>query len=111
MKSLLLVLALLSAQLPSRDSETTVTLPSTRATITPDYGGEYVQLKNPPAVVNLPKTPPKLLRSGLPWYVDVVNFGPGTVTLQQAGTQFSVRLQPKDSVRVVSSNSMYRIAH
>jgi|HubBroStandDraft_6_1064221.scaffolds.fasta_scaffold3087960_1 hypothetical protein len=110
MKSLLLILALLSAQLPSRDSEPTVTLPSTRATITPDYGGKYVQLKNPPAVVNLPKTPPKLLPSGLPWYVDVVNFGPGTVTLQ-AGTQFSARLQPKDSVRVVANNSIYRIAH
>jgi|SRR5271165_1882996 len=110
MKLMLLLLALLSVQLPSRDSEPTVTLPSNHATITPDYGGKYVQLKNPPAIVNLPKTPPKLLPSGLPWYVDVVNFGPGTVTLQ-AGTQFSVRLQPKDSVRVVASNSIYRIAH
>ena len=110
MKSLLLVLALLSAQLPSRDNEPTVVLPTNHATIPANYGGKYVQLKNPPAVVNLPLTPPKPLPSGLPWYVDVVNFGPGNVTLQ-AGPQFSVQLQPKDSVRIVTSNSIYRVAH
>ncbi|HEX3472031.1 MAG TPA: hypothetical protein VHT28_12690 [Silvibacterium sp.] len=110
MKSLLLILALLSAQLPSRDTERTVVLPTNRATITADYGGKYVQLKNSPAVVNLPQILPKPLPSGLPWYVDVVNFGPNNVTIQGIA-QFSVRLQPKDSVRIVVSNSTYRIAH
>jgi hypothetical protein len=110
MKSLLLVLALLGAQLPSRDTEQTVALPSKHATITADYGGKYVQLKNPPAVVYLPLAPPKPMPSGLPWYVDVVNFGPNSVMLQ-SGTQFAVRLQPKDSVRVVANNSIYKIAH
>jgi hypothetical protein len=111
MKALLIILALLSAQLPSRDDEPTVVLPSAHATITADYGGEYVQLKNAPEVVNLPKTPPKTLPTGLTWYVDVINFGPNTVTLQQVGTQFSVRLQPKDSVRVVTSNTIYKVVH
>lgn len=110
MKSLLLVLVLLGAQLPSRDSEPTVVLPSNHATISPDYGGKFVQLKNSPAVVNLPLIPPKPMPSGLPWYVDVVNFGPNTVTLQ-AGPQFLAQLRPKDSVRLVASNSIYKIAH
>jgi hypothetical protein len=110
MKSLLLVLVLLIAQFPDRDTEPTVVLPSNHATITPDYGGKYVQLKNPPAVVNLPKVTPKPLPSGLPWYVDVINFGPNEVTLQ-ANTQLSVRLLPKESVRVVVSNSVYKIVH
>jgi hypothetical protein len=110
MKSLLLVLALLGAQLPSRDTEPTVVLPTKRATITADYGGKYVQLKNTPAIVNLPVAPPKPMPSGQPWYVDVINFGPGSVTLQ-GGTQFSVVLQPKDTVRIVASNSIYRVAH
>ena len=110
MKSLLLLLALLGAQLPSRDTEQTVVLPSIHATITADYGGKYVQLKNPPAVVHLPLAPPKPLPSGLPWYVDVVNFGPNNVILQ-GDSQFSVRLQPKDSVRIIASNSIYKIEH
>jgi hypothetical protein len=42
MKSLLLILALLSAQRPSRDSERTAVLPTNRTTIIADYGGKYV---------------------------------------------------------------------
>jgi hypothetical protein len=68
--------------------------------------GNTFQLKNSPAVVYLPQILPKPLPSGLPWYVDVVNFGPNNVTIQ-GNVQFSVRLQPKDSVRMVVSNSIY----
>lgn len=110
MKALLLVLALLAAQLPSRDSEPTVVLPSNRATITGDYGGKYVQLKNSLAVITLPKDPPKTMLSGLPWYVDIVNFGPHDVTLQGTG-DVSIHMQPKDSVRVVSNGSTYKVVH
>jgi hypothetical protein len=110
MKSLLLVLVLLGAQLPNRDSEPTVVLPGNHATVTADYGGKYVQLKNPPAVVYLPTVPPKPLPSGLPWYVDVVNFGPNNVALQR-DMQILARLQPKDSVRIVVSDSIYKVIH
>ncbi|MBV8674549.1 MAG: hypothetical protein JOZ33_14045 [Acidobacteriaceae bacterium] len=110
MKVLLLVLACVVAQLPSRDSEPTVVLPSNHATITADLGGKYVQLKNSPATVVLPKDPPKTLSSGLPWYVDVVNFGPNEVTLEGIG-QFSVHMRPKDIVRVMFSGSTYKVVH
>ena len=110
MKVLFLVVALLTAQLPNRDSEPTVVLPSNLAKITVDCGGKYVQMKNSPATVTLPKDPPKTLPSGLPWYVDVVNFGPNEVTLEGMG-QLSVRMQPKDSVRVMFNGSIYKIIH
>jgi hypothetical protein len=110
MNILLLVVALLAAQLPNRDYEPKAVLPSNRAAISADYGGKYVQLKNSPAIVGLPKDPPKTLPSGLPWYVDVINFGPNDVTLEGVG-QFSVRMQPKDSVRVMFSGTAYKIIH
>jgi hypothetical protein len=110
MKSLLLILALFSGQLPSRDREPIVVLPPNHPNITFDYGGKYLQLKNASAVVHLPKTAPKPLASGVPWYVDVVNFGPNDVTIQ-ANEHFSVRLQPKDSVRVVAADSVYKVVH
>lgn len=110
MKVPLLVVALLAAQLPNRDSEPTVVLPSNRAAISADYGGKYVQLRNSAAIVGLPKNPPQTLPSGLPWYVDVVNFGPSDVTLEGIG-QLSVRMQPKDSVRVLFNGSTYKIIH
>jgi hypothetical protein len=110
MKMLLLVVALLAAQLPNRDSETTVVLPSNRAAISADYGGKYVQLRNSAPIVGLPKDPPKTLPSGLPWYVDIVNFGPHDVTLQGVG-ELSIHMQPKDSVRVMSNGSTYKILH
>jgi len=110
MKSLLLILVLVIIQLPRRDSEPVVVLPSNRANITADYGGKYVQLKNAGSQVFLPKIPPRALPSGVRWYVDVVNFGPNEVTIQ-ASDKFEVRLQPKDSVRIVAADSIYEIAH
>jgi hypothetical protein len=106
MKSLLLILALLSAQRPSRDSERTAVLPTNRTTITADYGGKYVSTEELSRRSIPAQILPKPLPSGLPWYVDVVNFGPNNVTIQ-GNVQFSVRLQPKDSVRMVVSNSIY----
>jgi|SRR5271166_5982338 len=110
MKLLLLIVALFGAQLPGREREPIVVLPSNHFNITFDYGGKYIQLKNAPAVVNLPKAAPKPLASGVPWYVDVVNFGPNDVTIQ-GNEQFSVRLKPKDSVRVVAADSIYKVVH
>ncbi|HTY84481.1 MAG TPA: hypothetical protein VMB19_09690 [Silvibacterium sp.] len=111
MKLVLLCVALLAFQLPSRDSEPTVVMPSNHAAITFDYGGKYVQLRNSAEIVNMPKIVPKTLPSGLPWYVDVINFGPRNVTLQWNDGEFSVRLLPKDSVRITATQSGYKVIH
>jgi hypothetical protein len=61
-----------------------------------------------PDVVALPWPVPKPLPSGIPWYVDVVNFGPNDVTLR-AGPRFSICLRPKDTVRIMVRDSGYII--
>ena len=40
------------------------------------FGGKLLELINAPAIVRLPKTPPKLDDEGNPWAVRIKNLGP-----------------------------------
>ena len=101
-------MALLFVQLPARQGEQVVLLPPHAIGISSDDGGKFVQLMHAPDVLALPWPVPKPLPSGIPWYVDVENFGPKDVTLR-AGPQFSIRLRPKDTVRILVQDSGYVI--
>ena len=109
MKTLLLMLVFMAPQLqlPTRDSEPVVVLTPPHAGIPTSDGGKVVQLKYQ-TTVYLPTVLPTKLPSGLQWYIDVVNFGPGDTTVS-GGKQFTLHLQPKDMVRILSDGSQYRI--
>lgn len=111
MKPFLLVLALLAGQAPVRlQSKPVVRLEPHKAAIEPGFGGSLLELIDSPAVVHLPKTPPKADAKGAQWNVDVRNFGPKAVTIADKGA-FQVSVAVGETVHIYSNGSVYLLRH
>ena len=99
MTMLLLFLVLLSGQDQGSQGDAPIRLKAGSLGIPARNGGKVVELLNSAPYVTLPKDPVPVGPTAREWYVDVKNLGPNDVTIQ-GGTGFSVRLHPKDVVRV-----------
>jgi hypothetical protein len=76
-----------------------VRLPAHASKVSVSDGGKTVELLDAAPIVYLPQQPPHMSFGGVPWYVDIRNLGPGSVTLQ-GNSNFSVHLVPNGTVRV-----------
>ena len=76
-----------------------IRLPPHTSKISVSDGGKTVELLDAAPIVYLPQQPPHMSFNGLPWYVDVRNLGPGSVTLQ-GNNNFAVHLLPNGTVHV-----------
>jgi hypothetical protein len=96
------------AQLPARDTLPVVTISPPHLGVSISYGGYFVKLRNESGSISLPWPAPGLLPTGLPWFVDIQNLGPGAVTIEE-GRDISIHLLPKQSVRIVSNKQRYTV--
>jgi hypothetical protein len=96
MKLFLLCIALFVGQ--SQISQNgVVRLPAHTSKISVSDGGKTVELLDAAPIVYLPQQPPHMSFGGVPWYVDVKNPGPGSVTLR-GNNNFTVHLSPNGMV-------------
>jgi hypothetical protein len=71
-----------------------------------EFGGKRLELLNSPAVLYLLALPPKVDSQGSPWSVDVVNLGPGAVTVLDK-SRFSVQISAGETVHIQSNGNEY----
>jgi hypothetical protein len=83
-----------------------VRLPAHTSKIPVSDGGKTVELLDAPPIVYLPQRPPHMSFNGVPWYVDVKNLGPSSVTLQGVNN-FTVHLSPNGTVHVRTISTGY----
>ena len=98
MKLLLLCTALFMGQSQITQNGA-VRLPAHTSKISASDGGKTVELLDAAPIVRLPQQPPHMSFDGRPWYVEVKNLGPASVTLQ-GNNNFAVHLLPNQTVRV-----------
>jgi hypothetical protein len=107
MKLFLLCIALFLGQ--SQNSQNAVVrLPAHTPKISASDGGRTVELLDAAPIVYLPQQPPHVSLNGVPWYVDVKNLGPGSVTLQ-GNNGFTVHLKPNGFVHIRSVGTGYAV--
>jgi hypothetical protein len=106
MRQLLLAFAIVSGQLITHQSKHVVHLPANVTAIDPAFGGDQLDLINPPAVVTLPVTPPKVDGHGNPWVLDIKNLGPGVVNVL-GKAEFNVQITVGQTVHIHSDGYGY----
>jgi hypothetical protein len=106
MKTLVISLALVVAQMNTLQEKPVVHLGSHSGAIQTGFGGKLLELLHAPTIIYLPMTPPRLDTQGNPWCVDIRNMGPGAVTV--VGTnQFELRVIVGQTARVFSNGTSY----
>jgi len=88
--------------------EQVVRLHPNQNNIPAEFGGDLVDLIDPPAVIQLPRLPPKPGALGNSWFVDVRNHGAIAVTIM-GNAQFSVRVGAGRIVHIKSTGSGYSV--
>lgn len=86
----------------------TVRLPAHVSQISMADGGKTVELLDAAPLVSLPQQPPHVSFNGVPWYVDIKNLGPGSITLQ-GNNGFTVHLTPNGFVHIRSVGTGYAV--
>jgi hypothetical protein len=99
MKAIVVSLALLAGQMITMQEKPVVHLKPHQDTIEAGYGGMLLELDHSPQALRLPKFPPKPDPQGAQWSVDVKNFGPWPVTVQDYGN-FSVKVNLNQTVHI-----------
>jgi hypothetical protein len=74
-----------------------------------EYGGKQIELIGSPPVLYLLALPPKLDSQGNPWSVEVVNLGPGIVTVLDK-SKFRVQISVGETV-LIRSNGMEYVSY
>lgn len=108
MSTLILLLAFIVGQAKTLQDEPVVHLHPNQNYIPAEFGGNVVELVDPPAVVQLPRLPPKPDARGNLWYVDVRNQGAATVIVM-GNAQFNVHIGAGRLVRIKSTGSGYSV--
>ena len=98
MKLFLVCIALFIGQSQISQNEI-IRPPAHTSKISLSDGGRTIELIDAAPIVYLPQNPPHMSFGGVPWYVDVRNLGPGTVTLR-GNNNFAVHLLPNGTVHV-----------
>jgi hypothetical protein len=110
MRPLLLSFALVAAQAISMQQKPVVHLKANTAAIEAFWGGSILELRQAPAVVYLPPKPPKPDAGGNRWTLDVKNFGPLPVTVEDKHG-FSTPVTVNQTIHIVSNGSAYSLKH
>ena len=110
MHLLLLSLALFLAQINNLQEIPVVHLEPNGDAVQIGFGGKLLELINSPALVRLPKTPPKLDEAGEPWAVRIKNLGPSGVTVADTG-HFKVQINVGQTVQIFSNGAEYLQKH
>jgi hypothetical protein len=108
MRTLIVFLALLTGQMKTLQDKPVVHLHPNQDFIPIEFGGDLVELTNAPAVIQLPRYPPKMDPHGSPWSVDVKNLGTGMVKVV-GNAQFSVLVNVGRMVRINSTGTGYTV--
>lgn len=110
MKVLLLCLACCFAQMDTMQERPLVHLKPKGSQIDASLGGKILELMNAPALILLPKHPPKRDTQGGPWLVEVKNLGPRAVTIL-GDRGFTVQVAVGRTVEISSNGEIYSLKH
>jgi hypothetical protein len=106
MHHLLLSLAFFVAQMNTLQEKPVVHLGPHSDAVQIDFGGKLLELINAPAIIRLPKTPPKPDEEGKPWAVRIKNLGPNGVTVADTG-HFKAQINVGQTVQIYSNGAEY----
>jgi hypothetical protein len=106
MHLLLLSLAIFVAQMNTLQEMPVVHLGPHNDVVQIGFGGKLLELINTPAIIGLPKTPPKLDNEGKPWVVRIKNLGPNGVTVADTG-HFRAQINVGQTVQIDSNGAEY----
>ena|ERR1035437_6081315 len=109
MRASVFYFALLAGQMNTLQQRTVVRLQPHQDVIKTEFGGKLVELINAPAVIQLPKLPPKQDSLGEPWSIEVRNLGPGKVTVV-GNRLFSVLINAGQTAQIMSNGLNYSSA-
>jgi hypothetical protein len=106
MKTLILYLALFADQTNLVRHEQIVHLRLHSNFIQAEFGGKRLELLDAPATLYLLALPPKVDSQGSPWSIEVVNLGPGAVTVVDRA-RFSIQIRVGETVQILSNGTGY----
>jgi len=106
MKILLVSLAFIVAQMSTLQEKPVVHLGPHGDAVQIGFGGKLLELINAPAIIRLPKIPPKLDDEGEPWAVRIKNLGPNGVTVADTG-HFKLQINVGQTVQIDSNGAEY----
>jgi hypothetical protein len=106
MKILLVSLAFIVAQMSTLQEKPVVHLEPHSDAVRIGFGGKLLELINAPAIIRLPKIPPKPDDEGKPWTVRIKNLGPNGVTVADTG-HFKLRINIGQTVQIDSNGAEY----
>ena len=107
MKTVILLLTLITVQANEFEQRPVVHLSSNLTRIGLELGGKFVELDNSPPQIYLP-APPKKDSLGGPWAVDIKNLGPRPVKIS-GGNRFIVEIQVGQTEHIYSNGTTYSI--
>jgi hypothetical protein len=108
MKALFTCLALLLGQMKMLQGKPIVHLQPHRVAVEVEFGGKLLELIHPPAIIYLPKVPPKVDAQGNAWSIDIKDLGPSVVTILD-GSQFRAQISVGQTVHIYSNGSAYSL--
>ena len=106
MSRLLVLLALIVGQMNTLQEKPVVRLQPHSAAIPISFGGKQLELINAPAMISLPKSPPKQDDQGDRWLIQIKNFGPNAVSVVDAG-HFNIQINVGQTVQIESNGERY----
>jgi hypothetical protein len=106
MKALLISLALMTGQMMSMQNKPVVHLAPHSNLIEVAFDGSMLELQNAPELLLLPKYPPKLNSQGEQWSVNIKNFGPHPVQVEDK-QHFIARVEVSQTVHIYSNGTAY----
>jgi len=106
MNALLISMALLVGQTMSMQERPVIHLKPNSDLIESGFSGALLELQNAPGYLHLPKFPPKPDGQGKQWFVDVKNFGPHPVVIDDR-QHFNLRVGVSETVHIYSNGTMY----
>ncbi|MDD1748393.1 MAG: hypothetical protein LUO89_00805 [Methanothrix sp.] len=107
MPVLAICLILFAGQLNTLQPKPVVHLQPHKNSIEVGFDGSLLELINAPPIIHLPKFPPKPNAHGGPWFVEVKNMGPASVTITNDTTHFETPIRVGQTVQIKSSGSEY----
>ncbi|WP_263353187.1 hypothetical protein [Acidicapsa acidisoli] len=110
MKVFLISLTLLMGQMTSMQDRPVIHLKPHSNLIESGFAGSILELQNAPEYLHLPKLPPKPDGQGNQWFVDIKNFGPHPVVVDDT-RNFSLQIGVSQTVHIYSNGTLYYQKH
>jgi hypothetical protein len=106
MNAFLISLTFLMGQMTSMQDKPVSHLKPHSEYIEAGFGGSRLELQNAPESLHLPKSPPKPDGQGNQWSVDIENFGPHPVVVDDR-KRFSLQVGVSQTVHIYSNGILY----